>query len=757
MSAHFNFKLSPLSTALKINAVTLLVLMAPIVEARVIVTQPNEVALPNATLDDYMLQPGSGLTIQGAITNQISATTANLVLQPNSRTLAISATNSTVSINGSRVTGTGASFGIALVRSTLTMNNSQVSSDTSAGLAVLRAMGGTVGSTATVTNSQITGATHGVRASAFSVLDFNNTTVQATRPTGIGVLLQNAQLRASNNTQIVGALNGVVMDFDAAATRVNGNSLVLNNSSIQGQSGSAILVSDRNGVGVNGDIQILNRSLLTAGNGILLDVRNNSTANMNVDNSLLVGDIVVEAGSNAKVQLNNSASLTGELKNVAQLDVNSGAQWVLVNNGAVDALKMGGGSVVFGSPTQYLQLNTNSLTGNGTFAMHTNFNTGETDLLNVNGNAEGHHELLIAASGSELATGDPVKVVHTESGGAQFGLVGETVDVGAFAYGLKQEGTDWYLDTEKRGTSTSAMAVLALANAAPSVLQGEASILRTRMGELRFGEGKSQGFWVRSYGNKYDVAASGNGAGYKQNQTGLAIGVDTPIEAGDGQWMVGVMGGYSKSDLGLSRGSSAMVNSVHAGVYATYLDAESGLYMDVVGKVNKLNSQSQVNMSDGKRAKGKYTQDAVSASVEVGRHIKLDDDFFVEPYAQVATAAIGGSNYTMDNGLKAKSDRTKSVVGKVGVTVGKNIQLDSGTILQPYLRTAAAHEFNNNNKTFINNQAFNNDLSGSRYEVAGGVAVSLSENLKLHAELETSQGKKIDMPWGGTVGLRYTF
>ncbi|MCF5076855.1 autotransporter outer membrane beta-barrel domain-containing protein, partial [Pseudomonas syringae] len=34
---------------------------------------------------------------------------------------------------------------------------------------------------------------------------------------------------------------------------------------------------------------------------------------------------------------------------------------------------------------------------------------------------------------------------------------------------------------------------------------------------------------------------------------------------------------------------------------------------------------------------------------------------------------------------------------------------------------------------------------------------NLSDNLKLHAEIETSQGKKIDMPWGGTVGLRYTF
>lgn len=754
MSAHFNFKLSPLSTALKVNAVTLLVLMAPMVEARV-VTLPNDVVLHDASLDRYQLQPGSGLTVQGAVTNEISASTATLALQPNSQTLAISATNSTLLIDSSRVTGTGASAGIVLNRSGLTMNNSQVSSANSAGLVAVRAPGSTVASTATVTNSQIIGATHGARASAFSVLDFNNTTVQATRPTGIGVLLQNAQLRASNHTSIVGALNGVVMDFDAASTRGIGNSLVLNNSSIQGQSGSAILVSDRLGVGVNGDIQILNGSTLTAGNGILLDVQNNSTANMSVDNSVLTGDIVVQAGSNAKVQLNNNASLTGELKNVAQLDVNSGAQWVLVNDGAVDALKMGGGNVVFGTPAQYFQLNTNSLTGNGIFKMQTNFNTGETDFLSVNGNAEGSHQLLITASGSELATVDQVKVVHIESGGAKFGLVGDTVDVGAFEYGLKQEGNDWYLGTEKKGTSTSAKAVLALANAAPAVLLGEASILRTRMGEVRFGEGKSQGLWMRGYGNKVDVAANSNGVGYSQNQSGLTLGADWAV---DELWTLGVMGGYSNSTLGLSRGSSGMVNSYYAGVYGILRDDESGVYVDLTAKVNRLNGQSQVNMSDGQRAKGKYSQDAVSASVEIGKNIKLDDDgLYVEPFAQLAVAAIGGSNYTMDNGLKAKSDRSSSAIGKLGITAGKNIQLESGGILQPYLRTAVARDFSPDNKVYINDQAFKNNLSGGSVEVAGGMAVSLSPSLSLHAEATHMKGKAYDQPWGASVGLQYAF
>lgn len=226
----------------------------------------------------------------------------------------------------------------------------------------------------------------------------------------------------------------------------------------------------------------------------------------------------------------------------------------------------------------------------------------------------------------------------------------------------------------------------------------------------------------------------------------------------DELWTVGVMGGYSNSTLGLSRGSSGMVNSYYAGVYGIFRDEESGVYLDLTAKVNRLNGQSQVNMSDGKRAKGKYTQDAVSASAELGKNIKLNDDgLFVEPFAQVAVAKIGGSNYTMDNGLKAKSDRATSATGKVGVTVGQNIQLDSGGILQPYLRTAATRDFSPDSRVYINDQAFKNNLSGSGVEVAGGVAVSLTKNLSMHAEVTHMKGKAYDQPLGATVGLQYAF
>lgn len=167
-------------------------------------------------------------------------------------------------------------------------------------------------------------------------------------------------------------------------------------------------------------------------------------------------------------------------------------------------------------------------------------------------------------------------------------------------------------------------------------MYGEMSSLRSRMGELRFNGGQSGG-WMRTYGNKHKVDA-GKGGAYDQNQQGLSLGADGRV--GDSQWLAGVMAGYSKSDLSLGRGTTGMVNSTYIGGYATWLDAQSGYYFDGVAKLNSLHNKSSVALSDGRKAKGAYKDLGTSVSGEFGRHIKLDNDYFVEPAVQVTAMAI---------------------------------------------------------------------------------------------------------------------
>ena len=67
------------------------------------------------------------------------------------------------------------------------------------------------------------------------------------------------------------------------------------------------------------------------------------------------------------------------------------------------------------------------------------------------------------------------------------------------------------------------------------------------------------------------------------------------------------------------------------------------------------------------------------------------------------------------------------------------------------------HEFANNNKVTVNNQTFNNDLSGSRAEFGAGVAAQLTDVLQVHADTSYASGENIEQRWGVNIGLRYSW
>lgn len=707
----------------------------------------------NELKNDWQLDFRAELTVNGARAAHILANDSALIVNAGSRIDDIRATQgSFVSLNGATVDSNHPVFGaLRLDDSDALIHASNITSHTTVGLQAFQSHDSEKGGVAKVFNSIIRGHIGGAVATGNSELHLSHDTlVEGTGADSFGVMLDGATATASQS-RIIGGKNGVVFtnDLNSADT----GKLVLDNSSVEGRSGAAIAVNGFPGEAMAVEIDVRNGSTLIGGNGSLLEVSGGAVASMNVDHSDLRGNVIVEDGSTAHLSLQNRAGLTGQMQNVTSLAIGDQSYWELTGDSQVGALSLAGGTVKFGETDAFYQLDVDSLDGNGTFVMGTDFARGVTDFLNVEGEAKGDHKLLLAASGSEPTNPEDIRVVHTGGGDAQFSLVGDVVDVGAYSYGLKKEGTDWFLDPNNRVISPGTRSVLALFNTAPTVWYGEATSLRTRMGELRFDPAQA-GVWIRGYGNKYEVSDS-TGIGYSQNQQGFTVGTDTPLA--DSQWLVGVMAGHSTSDLNLKRGTSGNVKSYYLGAYATWLDEESGLYFDAVAKVNRFQNESKVGLSDGTSSKGKYNNTGGGLSAEFGRHITLDDGFFIEPYAQMSTVVIQGANYNLDNGLEAKGERTRSIMAKAGATVGRDIQLDSGSVVQPYLRAAMVHEFANNNKVSVNNNVFNNDLSGSRAELGAGMAVKLSQSVQLHADLEHSSGGRVEQPWGANVGVRYTW
>lgn len=685
-------------------------------------------------------------------------------------TLAIRVTASTVQLNGGTISG-GSSNGLHLFGSNATVNGAVVSSTGAVGMAIARV--GAAPSTATVSNSTITGARLGAQVSARSTLNISGTTVTGSNADGIGLAILGGTVTATSGTQFNGTAAGVRIGRESAINS-QAPTLTLDNSSATGGTGPAVLVR----TDTVAEINVRNGSTLNGGNGVILEVQGPATANLNVaasslrgnvqiadtatanlklDQASLVGDVVVTPGANASLALDNRSQLTGNLNGVQQVNINSNSNWTLNANNTIGDLAMTGGRITFGDENSFYELNVQSLSGNGEFYMASNFASGATDFLNVTGNASGTHGLMVGTSGTDPASVERLQLVHTGSGDAQFSLLNDRqeVDLGAYSYKLVKDGQDWYLDRETRTISPMTRTVMALFNTPITIAYGEMTSLRSRMGELRYNQGKNAGVWMRAYGNQHNIADASSGVGYQQNQRGLTFGADAQL--GESNWTLGLLAGYSRSDLNLSYGSSGSIDSYYVGGYATWMDPESGYYVDSVLKYNRYQNDAKVGLSDGTRTKGDYDTHGMSASVEVGKHIKLDDGYFIEPFAQVAAAAVAGKDFTLDNGFDANGDVSRSLLGKVGTTLGKTISLGGDSMIQPYVKAAFAHEFAQRNQVQVNNNVFNNDLSGSRAELGAGVAWTVAKDFQVYGEAGYMNGKNIEMPYSFSLGASYRF
>nr|WP_314484565.1 autotransporter outer membrane beta-barrel domain-containing protein [uncultured Pseudomonas sp.] len=740
-----------------------------VVNALSVVVMANALSLMSATTVNAgaLSGPGVDITVEpGDIPESWTvANSAELTLDPGAQATTITLFSlGTVNINSATTSTILAQDGFVNISA-----GSSVVSTNNAGLTLASNFGEDSESIAIVEDSSISGFRLGVFQASGSQLTLTGSSVYGRDnganglvDGGVGVGNRGGTLTASNST-ITGDRHGIVIFADgrSAATAPTAD-ITLDNTSVQGLTGTAIVVGTLAAADplITANIAVTNNSTVSGGNGNVLEVKDGNTANVTVDASHLTGNTIIDATSFANLALQNSSSLTGQLTNVTSMAVDGSSVWNMTDNSTVGALNMNGGEVHFAQATGYRQLTVESLNGTGTYFMNVNFPGANGDLLKVNGQAEGDHSLVVKNTGLEPVKGDgDVVVVETGGGSADFKLRDGVMDYGTFQYELQKQGNDWALVqvADDDGTpviTPGTKTVLGLFSAAPTVWYGELATLRTRMGELRMGDAGSGG-WARAYGNKFDVDQS-SGVAYQQNQQGLSFGADGKLNTSEGEWLLGVLGGYSKSDLSLSAGSSGRINSYYVGAYTTWL-SPSGYYVDAVVKLNRLDNKADVRMSDGEKAKGDYSNLGLGGSVEVGKHIKFAEQWFVEPYAQLSALAVSGKDFNLNNGMRADGRSADSVLGKIGTTVGRNFDFVDGAKIQPYVKVAAAHEFSKGNKVTVNDTRFTNDFSGTRGELGLGLAVQVRDNLQFHVDTDYSSGEKIDQPWGVSAGVRFVF
>lgn len=351
---HF-FKLSPLSVAIKVPSLGLLLAMAAQTHAVPEVVGPGESKIIESgePVKDWALLAGAELTVNGASAGAIRALGAQLNVNSGSTIERIVAQEgSTVAIGNAIVhTDSAVAAAIELTGSAATITSSHVEGSQSIGLVLNHYLSG-AGSQAYVFNSTIKGAQAGASVTQSGELYLNDTLVQGTAAGSTGVQLLGGSAFALRST-LIGEQNGVRITRAAGIT--GDGSLVLDQSTVEGKTGAAILVAGKPGRIPTATIDVNNGSQLIGGNGNLLEVTGGATANMNVNNSHLNGNVFVEAGSSANLSLQNNASLTGTLLNVDSLSIGDHSFWNLTGNSLVGALDLAGGTVKFGETDAFYQ------------------------------------------------------------------------------------------------------------------------------------------------------------------------------------------------------------------------------------------------------------------------------------------------------------------------------------------------------------------------------------------------------------------
>lgn len=626
-----------------------------------------------------------------------------------------------------------------------------------------------------------------------STINANNVLLSTTGNNSRGLWVRDGGLNLSNSEVLAEGKGSTGLYISAGDTN-SGSQVVLDNVRMATISGPAI----KNDAAIL-DLTLKNGTQVISGNGVLLDDQASGTTpgvvNITADNHVMLeGDILTLAENQVDFTLTNTSQYTGAIKGIDSLSMDTSSAWYMTGNSNIDHLDNNGMVTFSHESDEFSTLTMETLVGNGAFAMSTEISTLSGDLIEVTGTASGSYQLYISDSGKEpQSPDDELTVVKTGGGDEHFALNGGAVDVGAYQYQLEEQGNDWVLvqktteddggsddggsgggdggnedggsgegggsggddgDSGKPVPTPTTLTALGLFNAVPNAWYGELTTLRTRMGEVREGK-KDGGAWVRMLGNQYDVN-DGAGVAYQQEQVGMSIGVDDVNDLESGKLMTGLFTGFSRSDLDFDDGSTGKIDSYFIGGYATWL-LDSGWFVDSVVKANNFTSHADARMTNGEYADGGYSVPALGASVEVGRNITFGDNWFVEPSAQLASVWVKGDSYIFSNELEAESGSVTSHQGALSAVVGKTFELDNGATLQPWIRAAFVQEFSDDNSVSINGHHFNNDMSGARGEYGAGLSSQVRENLQVYADVRYAKGDKIESPWGGNLGVRWSW
>ncbi|BCU89684.1 autotransporter protein [Yersinia pseudotuberculosis] len=415
---------------------------------------------------------------------------------------------------------------------------------------------------------------------------------------------------------------------------------------------------------------------------------------------------------------------------------------------ALNDVVMTGGTVDM-SNAKNAQLTMASLNGTGNFNLGSVMQSDSVAPLNVSGDANGDFIIAINSSGQAPTN---LNVVNTHGGDARFALANGPVALGNYMTNLAKDANgNFVLTADKSAMTPGTAGILAVANTTPVIFNAELSSIQQRL-DKQSTEANQSGMWGSYLNNNFEV--KGRAANFDQKLNGITLGGDKATSLADGVLSIGGFASYSSSDIKTDYQSKGKVDSHSFGAYAQYL-ANSGYYMNAVVKNNQFSQDVNITSINGS-ASGVSNFSGMGIALKAGKHFNFNEAY-VSPYVAMSAFSSGKSNISLSNGMEAQSSSTRSTMGTLGVNAGYRFVMNNGAELKPYAIFSVDHEFAKNNQVTVNQEVFDNNLSGTHVNTGAGMNVNITPNLSVGSEVKLSSGKDIKTPVTINLNVGYSF
>jgi outer membrane autotransporter protein len=262
------------------------------------------------------------------------------------------------------------------------------------------------------------------------------------------------------------------------------------------------------------------------------------------------------------------------------------------------------------------------------------------------------------------------------------------------------------------------------------------------MGDIR-SDANESGVWMRWDGGKLK-----GDAGLTNDFNTVQVGVDS--KAGTENTRFGLAASFTYGDSSFARGNADMEGLSFAG-YGVWM-AENGMFADVIARLGSFDTDMKVEGREGS-----IKNLVASVSGEFGWRFNVCDQFFIEPQMELGYTFIKGDDFSLGSS-QYTIDHTDSLLGRAGLVAGWNLPNGLGNV---YARASVLQQFMGDSKISgtaggaANVQSADGKDTWLEYGI--GANVKLSKNTYIWADVERTEGAKVDEEWRGTVGLRWSF